>query len=214
MARQALLIVGAGAYASEVANLARENPHVEPVAFLDTRLAEGSGTDIDSLPVLSLAGAAALNPRPLALCALGTTLRGEVIALVKGLGFSFATLVHPSAQVPASVNLATGVMVGPGVIVGHATSIGAHVIVNRGVLIGHHTRIGALSILSPGANVAGRVDIGERTYIGMGAVVIDGICIGSGSVVGSGAVVVRNLGDRVQAVGVPAKVVKEGIEGV
>lgn len=214
MSGRPLLIVGAGSFASEVGNLALESGW-EPVAFCDTRLGAGeTGPGLDGLPVLSLADAAALEPRPLALCALGTTHRGAEVSRLEALGFAFATLVHPSAQVPASVDLATGVLVGPGSIVGHATRLGPHTIVNRGVLIGHHTQVGALAILSPGANVAAQVSIGARCYIGMGSVVIDGRRVGEGCVVGAGAVVVRDLPDRVQAVGVPAKVVKEGIKGV
>jgi serine acetyltransferase len=47
----------------------------------------------------------------------------------------------------------------------------------------------------------------------MGASVIDHINIGSHSVIGAGAVVIRDVPDHVLVVGVPARIVKEGIEG-
>mgnify|MGYP000408262092 CR=1 FL=1 len=51
--------------------------------------------------------------------------------------------------------------------------------------------------------------MGVGVYVGIGATVIDHITIGAGSVIGAGAVVTKDLPDRVLAVGVPAKVVKE-----
>jgi acetyltransferase-like isoleucine patch superfamily enzyme len=62
-------------------------------------------------------------------------------------------------------------------------------------------------------NIAGNCRIGAHTYVGIGATVIDGIKIGRHCVIGGGAVVTKDLPDRVLAVGVPAKIVKEGIEG-
>ena len=49
-------------------------------------------------------------------------------------------------------------------------------------------------------------------YVATGAVVIDHVSVGSGSVVGAGAVVVADVPDRVQVLGVPARIVKEGID--
>jgi acetyltransferase-like isoleucine patch superfamily enzyme len=87
------------------------------------------------------------------------------------------------------------------------------VIVNRGALIGHHTTVERFCSIQPGANVAGACKIGEATYVGMGAIILDHISLGSHVVVGAGAVVTRDVPDRVQVVGVPARIVKKNIEG-
>jgi maltose O-acetyltransferase len=47
----------------------------------------------------------------------------------------------------------------------------------------------------------------------MGATLLDRISIGSHSVVAAGAVVTRDVPEKVQVQGVPARVVKEGVEG-
>jgi serine acetyltransferase len=80
------------------------------------------------------------------------------------------------------------------------------------VSIGHHTTIGRSSI-QPGANIAGAGSIGEGAYIGMGAIVLDHINVGAHAVVGAGAVVTHDVPDHTQVMGIPARVVKENIEG-
>ena len=46
-----------------------------------------------------------------------------------------------------------------------------------------------------------------------GAVVVDHVSVGADWVVAAGAVAVADVPDRVRVMGVPARVVKEGIEG-
>jgi serine acetyltransferase len=64
-----------------------------------------------------------------------------------------------------------------------------------------------------GANVAGFCRIGEAAYVATGAVVIDHRSVGTQAVVRAGAVVVEDVPDHVHVLGVPARVVKEGIHG-
>jgi acetyltransferase-like isoleucine patch superfamily enzyme len=67
--------------------------------------------------------------------------------------------------------------------------------------------------ISPGSNIAGRVSIGEGAYVSIGAIVLDRMTIGSHSVIGAGAVVTKDVAERVQVMGVPARVTKENIDG-
>ena len=53
------------------------------------------------------------------------------------------------------------------------------------------------------------ITIGSRVWLGGGVIVGPGVTIGDDVVVGSGAVVIRDLPDRVIAVGNPARVVRE-----
>ena len=54
-----------------------------------------------------------------------------------------------------------------------------------------------------------QITIGSRVWLGGGVIVRPGVTIGDDIVVGSGAVVVKDLPDRVVAVGNPARVVRE-----
>jgi acetyltransferase-like isoleucine patch superfamily enzyme len=65
----------------------------------------------------------------------------------------------------------------------------------------------------PGANIAGNTRIGPATYVGMSAVVLDNLTVGGHCVIAAGALVTKDLPDRVQAMGFPAKITKENIAG-
>jgi acetyltransferase-like isoleucine patch superfamily enzyme len=45
-------------------------------------------------------------------------------------------------------------------------------------------------------------------------VILDHLAVGSASVVGGGSVVTKDVGRNVQVVGNPARVVKEGVDGL
>jgi sugar O-acyltransferase (sialic acid O-acetyltransferase NeuD family) len=206
------VILGSYAFAVEVADLA-EQAGVEVAGFVENWDRARCAQPLLGRPVTWIDDAAPLAARHEAVCAVGTTARLGFVEQAAAAGFRFGRLRHPSAIVAASSELGAGSIAGPGVIVAAATSIGRHVILNRGVLVGHHTRIGDYVTISPGANVAGKVTIGDGAYIGMGAIVLDSKTIGPGAVVGAGAVVTRDVPANVQVHGVPARVVREGVEG-
>jgi acetyltransferase EpsM len=209
----ALLILGTGTFAEEVADLAATVAGVRVAGFVENMERRRCDQPLRGLPVYWIDEIAPLANSHRAVCALSTTFRSRFVQQAAQRGMRFATLIHPSAVVSPQTEIAEGVIVGPGCVIASHSRLGAHVIVNRGVLIGHHTAIGSFCSIQPGANIAGACSIGEATYVGMGAIVIDHLSIGSHSVVGSGAVVVRDVGDHVQVVGIPARIVKENIPG-
>ena len=210
---QNLLILGTRSFAVEVADLVSQVEGLQVAGFVENMDTERCQEKLEGLPIYWVDDIAELARTHLAVCALSTTHRSRFVEQVGAFNMSFATVVHPFARISSKSSLDEGTIINAGVIVGAYTHLGRHVIVNRGALIGHHTEVGNFATIQPGANIAGACSIGEATYIGMGALVLDHITVGSHSIIGAGAVVTRDVPDHVQVVGIPARIVKENIEG-
>ena len=213
MTVQPLLVLGTHFFAPEVFDLVSELPEFRVEGFVENQDRARTESTIEGLPVHWIDDVGRLADTHLAVCALGTTARGSFVAQAEAAGLGFATIVHPAARVSSRAELSDGVIVSAGAIVATHTHIGPHVIVNRGALIGHDVEIGECVTIGPGANIAGLCRIGARTYVGAGAVVIDRMTVGAEAVVGAGAVVTKDVPPNTQVVGVPARVVKEGVKG-
>lgn len=210
---QKLAVMGTSLFATEVVDLAEDTGLFEVACFIENWDREKTKQPFMGRPVIWIDDAASLVSTHLAVCSLGTTKRKGFILDVHELGFKFATIVHPTARVSKMSSVGEGSVISAGTIVASQTKIGRHVILNRGCLIGHDTIINDYVTVSPGANVAGVVNVGESSYIGLSATILDRINIGAGSLVGAGALVTKDVPDRVQVMGVPAKIVKENIDG-
>jgi sugar O-acyltransferase (sialic acid O-acetyltransferase NeuD family) len=208
-----VLILGTTLFSEEIADLVQENPGLTLAGFVENMKPEKCGDTLLGQRVYWVDELAGAGHGHRLLCGIGTTQRRSYVEQVQSFGLPFATLRHPTSHISASSRIGGGAILGVNTIVAAHSEIGEHVIVNRAATIGHHTRIGDYVTIGPGANIAGRCIIGNGTYIGMGAIIIDGLRIGSNSVVGAGSVVTRDVPDNVQVVGVPARVVKEGING-
>lgn len=213
--RTPLVVLGAGNFAEEIADVASECDDMDVVGFIEGIDRDRCRSPRMGLPVHwidDLADELDLA-RCRSVCAVGSTRRKQFIAQAERHGLRFTTVVHPTALVSATAELGEGSIVGKRAIIAAGARLGRHVIVNRAATVGHHVEIGDYTTISPGANIASSVRIGECSYIGMGANVIDQTTVGAYSVVGAGAVVIRDIPDRVLAVGVPARIAREGIEG-
>ncbi len=208
-----LLILGTRTFAVEVADLAAMVPGMHVAGFVENMDRQRCEQPLEGLPVYWIDELGTLVNSHRAVCALSTTFRRRFVQQAAEKGLAFATLIHPAAIVSPQTRVGEGAIIGPGSVIGSHSLLGPHVIVNRGVLIGHHTSIGPFCSIQPGANVAGACSIGAATYVGMGAIILDHITIGSHAVVAAGAVVTRDVPDGAQVMGIPARIVKENIEG-
>ena len=209
-----VLILGARTFAREVADLLSDVPAFELKGFVENLEPERCGQLMDGLPIFWVDEIAAMSSTHWGVCALGSTHRKGFIEDAARQGLRFITLKHPSARVSSSSTAGEGSIICPGAQVASHTRIGRHVLINRGALIGHNVESGDWVTISPGANIAGFCRIGYGTYIGMGAILIERVVIGNGSVVAAGAVVTENVADNVMVAGIPARVIKHGIDGL
>jgi sugar O-acyltransferase (sialic acid O-acetyltransferase NeuD family) len=208
---RSVVVLGSGVYAEEVADLAAQ-AGVRVAGFVENWDRDRASGELRGLPVTWIDDAAALAREHPAICGLGTTRRSGFVEQAAAAGFSFATLVHPAAVISPSAVLGEGTIAGPCAVVAAHARIGTHGILNRGALVGHHTVVGDYVTASPAVNVGGCGTIGDRAYLGMGCTVLDRRSVGAGALVGAGAVVTRDVAEATKVMGVPARVVAEGIE--
>jgi sugar O-acyltransferase (sialic acid O-acetyltransferase NeuD family) len=216
--KKKVVIIGAGGFGREVLDIFEAdneaNNKWEVRGFIDDN-PQLLGQMIRGYKVLGgLAFLSKLkNKQTRAIIAVGDTLaRKKIAEKVKALGAKFCNIIHPSVIKTPHVEFGEGVIVTAGCIFTNNIKIGNHVIINLNATIGHDTIIEDFVTLSPGVHINGRNRISEGVYVGSGAVTIQDVSLGKWSTIGAGAVVVKDIPERVVAVGIPAKPIKQ-IEG-
>jgi sugar O-acyltransferase (sialic acid O-acetyltransferase NeuD family) len=140
--------------------------------------------------------------------------RQHAVAEAFAMGFLRAgNLIDPTAVVPVTWTLGSGIYVNSGCTIGAATTFDDFVFVNRGASIGHHTALGPFVSIGPGAVLCGQVIVGSAVLIGAGAVVMPGITIGEGAVIGLGAIVTRDVPPHAIVTARPARSVAAQLAG-
>lgn len=133
------------------------------------------------------------------------SVREKIFHWLKEQGYSFSSVIHPSAIISSSVKLGKGAQIMAGAIIQTSVIVADNTIINTGAIIDHDCKIGAHVHIAPGTKISGAVQIGNSTHIGTGTTIIQGIEIGDGCLIGAGSVVVKNIKSYAKAFGVPAK---------
>ena len=115
--------------------------------------------------------------------------------------------IHPGAKIGKNLFIDHGM----GVVIGETSEIGDNVTIYHAVTLGG---------ISPSVNSDNQRNekrhptIGNDVVIGSGAQIIGPIKVGSGSRIAANAVVVKHVPDNSTMVGIPAKAVKVGNQGI
>jgi sugar O-acyltransferase (sialic acid O-acetyltransferase NeuD family) len=131
---------------------------------------------------------------------------GKMISLVPHA--SFATAVHPSAQIGKNVQVGQGTAIMAGTVINSDSRIGTFTIINTGANLDHDCHVHDFTSLAPGATTGGNVTLGEYSVISIGATILHGITIGKHSIIGAGALLTKDCEDNVIMYGVPAKKIR------
>jgi len=202
-----ILIYGAGGHGRVVADVIERQAKNRVAGFIDDN-PQLWGREVLGYRVLG--GFATLADTGSSCCpiviAIGDNqIRKELAKRLDACGYSFATAIHPSAQIARDVRIEPGAMVMANVAINPGARIGAHVIVNTGAILDHDCVIHDFVHISPAAALAGNVVVEEGAHIGVGGSVLPNVRIGAYSTVGAGAVVTMNVAPGLIVVGVPAK---------
>ncbi|HEY4475056.1 MAG TPA: acetyltransferase [Candidatus Paceibacterota bacterium] len=231
-----IVILGAGGLAREVLQLVKDigkfnsrievcpnfvhplsdnyvlHEKLEPIGFIDENQAN-HGKIIHKVPVLG--GFEWLKNADSNTClTMGVgfpRVRKKFFDIIQNLGlkFNFPVLVHPTAHIGENVKFGEGSQVMMNNSITVDITVGEHVHINQGCSIGHDVVIGNFVYLSPHCVISGYTYIGEGADIGSNASTRPLSKIGAWSVLGLNAGVVKDIPERVIAVGCPAKPIKE-----
>ncbi len=134
-----------------------------------------------------------------------TTLRRSLFLRFSKMGYGFASVIHPSAVIAASITKGEGVHVMAGAVIQPGVGIGDNAIINTNASVDHDCIIGDHVHVAPGCAISGDVTIGEASHIGCGAAITHGLHIGKECLIGAGAAVIGDVEPSTMVLGVPAR---------
>lgn len=203
-----IIIVGAGGFAREVAWLIEEinnkNQQWNLIGFFDEN--NDKSKMLNGYQVLKKGELDKYNQAYLVVAIGDSETRKQVVDRYSL--FSYATLVHPEVSISSTNKIGEGSIICKGNIITVNVEIGKHVIINIDSTVGHDAILEDFVTILPSVNISGYVKIKECSSIGTGTQIIQEKTIGCNSIVGAGSVVVKDIGDYVVAVGIPAREIK------
>ena len=118
--------------------------------------------------------------------------RRKLFEHYKGLGFSFETLIHPSAIVATTAQIKEGAQIMAGCIIQSNVIIENNCIVNTGASIDHDCHLGHSVHVAPRGVLSGGVILGDNVMIGVGAAIIQSIKVEANVMIRAGSTVVKS----------------------
>ena len=209
-----IVIIGAGGVGRETALIIEDinevNKEWNLLGFIDDNT-QIQGSSINGYDVLgNLEFLENYNKEVYIVCAIANyKIKNMIIEkLKKNKNIKYATLVHPSTKINSTVKIGEGCIVYQNVVITANIYIGDHVIISPRCGIGHDAIVENYCSLLWNVSISGNVILKEGVLLGSASTVIQGLTVGEGSIVGAGTVVIRDIPDKVTAVGNPARILE------
>ena len=210
-----LWIVGAGGFGREVATYAND---VVLAGSAPWRFAGFADDRVDALKTIDpsihvrspIADLVPKSDEVICVAIGDPQVRIRVAKTLAERGFTFASVIHPTAVIGQRVELGAGCIAAPFVTVTCDVTIGAYSVLGAKSGVGHDSRLGEGVTMSAYTEVAGSCTLGDRVFLGSHALVAPGTTMGADSYAFAGAVVLRDTGERERVGGNPARVVSRG----
>lgn len=136
-------------------------------------------------------------------------LKESVFKRLKKYNFNYISAIHPSAIIARTSKVGKGVIINAHAVVQPYARVGNFAMIHAGAIVEHDCVVKDFVNLAPRVALAGYVQVGSRTTVYTGSVVAPKVKIGSDSIIGAGSTVLKDIGNKVVAVGSPAKEVRQ-----
>jgi sugar O-acyltransferase (sialic acid O-acetyltransferase NeuD family) len=204
-----LLLVAAGGLAREVIEVVR----VARAFTGDLRVLDDApqtwGGELNGVPVVGgLEEVKRYEGHEIVLCAGRGVVRRSLVRRLADLGVEperYATVLHPSAQVPPSCSVGRGSVLLAHTVLTANVHVGDHVVTMPHVTLTHDDQVADFVTLCAGVSLGGTVCVGSGAYLGMNASVREGVSLGDDTVLGMGSVLLEDLPAGETWAGVPAR---------
>jgi len=215
VAQQPIVLLAASGLARAVAAAVEAVGTQRIVGVLDDN-PEVHGSALAGVSIVgSISDAAKISGVQFVVCAGGGAARISIVRRLTRLGIGddrFASILHPSAQIPSSCRIGRGSIALGNVVLTADVTVGSHVVLMPQVVLTHDDDVADFATICAGAVLGGNVSVGSAAYVGMSASVRQGVHVGIGSTLGMGSVLLTDLPDGQVWVGVPAAPLSPRIE--
>jgi len=210
MSERKVLVLGAGGHArvivetlklinAQILGMTEANPQMIGTNILGVEIIGGDEVvDEYSPSEISLVNGIGSIKRP--------ELRMAVFKRFSDKGYTFRSVIHPSAIIAENVKIGSGVQIMAGCVLQTGVIIGDDVIINTKTSVDHDCVISGHSHIGPGCTLSGEVIVGSGVHVGSGTTIIQKVNIGSGALIGTGSVVLSDVSEGKTVFGIPARV--------
>lgn len=205
MSKSKVLIIGAGGHAKSCIEIIEEEDKKEIVGLIGTPEEIGKkilgyevlGSEKDFVALSDLTTNLILGIGQIK----SPNLRIEIKEKYVQNGFTFESVISPTAQISKHAVIGAGTVIMHRVVINAGVKIGDYSIINTGSIIEHDSKIGNFSHISTGVVSNGESAIGNNSFVGSGTIIMERIKIGDNCIVGMGQKVRHDLSDNSKYVG-------------